>query len=208
MSITIDEVEFLRESLDIHNNELLEKMSRASEIRYFTKGDVLIHAGDSQEYADLLIEGLLRSYFTDYRGRDITALFMYEKGSVALGCHGFEKAAIVSISALAPSYVLRIPVKVMSQLLLEYHELALVYTTILQNELDHQWQIKKAMYQYSALDRYLWFMREYNRLNDIVPDKYIASFLNVSPVTLSRIKAELRRFPEEKREAPGRRTEA
>ena len=42
------------------------------------------------------------------------------------------------------------------------------------------------LYQVEAAKRYAWFLEHYPGLDPLVNDKYIASFLGVTPVTLSR----------------------
>ena len=46
-------------------------------------------------------------------------------------------------------------------------------------------------FQRSARERYEWFLQEYGGYRYRIPDKYIASFLNMAPETLSRIKKEV-----------------
>lgn len=45
----------------------------------------------------------------------------------------------------------------------------------------------------TAMERYRWFLDEYPGLIDRAPHRHIASFLNVTPVTLSRLRREERR---------------
>ena len=44
------------------------------------------------------------------------------------------------------------------------------------------------LYKYTAKERYEWFLEKYPGLIDQITNKYIASFLRMSPVTLSRLK--------------------
>ena len=43
--------------------------------------------------------------------------------------------------------------------------------------------------QYPAAERYAWFTRSYPGLIDRVSHRYVASFLGITPVTLSRVRA-------------------
>lgn len=58
----------------------------------------------------------------------------------------------------------------------------------LQKALQTHWEINNAMYQYQALERYQWFLRNYPNLDEQVNSRYIASFLSITPVTLSRLR--------------------
>ena len=44
------------------------------------------------------------------------------------------------------------------------------------------------LYRTTAMERYEWFLNYYPGLIDVVPHKYIASFLDMTPVTLSRLR--------------------
>lgn len=56
---------------------------------------------------------------------------------------------------------------------------------------EHQ-NIKHAIYMLNAKERYNWFLREYKDLIDRVSHRHVASFLNMTPVTLSRLRKEFR----------------
>lgn len=49
--------------------------------------------------------------------------------------------------------------------------------------------MKVVLYQQSAAERYQWFLNAYPGLIDQVKHKHIASFLGMSPVTLSRLRS-------------------
>ena len=55
-----------------------------------------------------------------------------------------------------------------------------------------QWALKSARYQMAAKERYLFFLKEYAGLEDVVSDRFLASFLDMLPETLSRQKRCLR----------------
>ena len=58
--------------------------------------------------------------------------------------------------------------------------------------LKKQWEIKSAMYQYDAKERYLWFLDYYPGVIERISNKYVAAFLGISPVTLSRLRRSIR----------------
>ena len=43
------------------------------------------------------------------------------------------------------------------------------------------------------MERYQWFRQAYPGLSEKISNRYIASFLNMTPVTLSRLKQELKK---------------
>ena len=62
---------------------------------------------------------------------------------------------------------------------------------LIQSENQHR-TLKIVAYQYTAAQRYQWFLQEYPGLIDRIQHKYIASLLNMTPVTLSKVRRELK----------------
>ena len=54
------------------------------------------------------------------------------------------------------------------------------------------WEIKTITTQHTAIERYQWFLKAYPGLIDHVSNKHIASFLGMTPVTLSRLRRAIR----------------
>lgn len=70
----------------------------------------------------------------------------------------------------------------------QYSEIVELYNRFLISALNEHWKLKQVLVQYSAIQRYQWFMKEYPGLIDRVSNKHIASFLGMTPVTLSRLR--------------------
>lgn len=69
-----------------------------------------------------------------------------------------------------------------------YTEIENLYLQIMVMCLKYHWETKKMLYLRTAKERYEWFMKEYPGLIDKVNHAKIASFLNITPVTLSRVR--------------------
>ena len=80
----------------------------------------------------------------------------------------------------------------------EIPELMEIYNFFLRKALARHWEGKILMHQCAAMERYQWFLREYPGLINAVSNKHIASFLGMTPVTLSRLRRKLREEPAEK----------
>ena len=74
----------------------------------------------------------------------------------------------------------------------EYPQLIGIYNAMLRDALKQHWEVKHIVCQHPAMERYLWFCKTYPGLIEQVRNKYIASFLGMSPVTLSRLRRTLR----------------
>ena len=60
--------------------------------------------------------------------------------------------------------------------------------SMLLNALNLQTELRRALLHYDIKKRYEWFLKEYSEINGKISDRYIASFLNMTPESLSRVK--------------------
>ena len=103
-----------------------------------------------------------------------------------------QEPSIVSIEAMTECDLLTIEANALQQLLQAHIELVWIYNTLLMQSLKAHWQIKTMLGQHTAMERYQWFLQAYPGLIDQVNNRHIASFLGMSPVTLSRLRRVLR----------------
>lgn len=184
---------FFRELLGLTDEALVHRLAEVSEIRQLKKGWVLYREGERPTRLTFLMQGLLRGYFLDAGGRDITDCFTFRPGGPAVACIALGEPSSISIEALADSLVLELPMEEVLLLLEEYpQQLYRLYTQLLLEALRRHWEVKVVMYQYNAMERYQWFLRAYPGLNEQVSGRHIASFLGMTQVTLSRLRRTLR----------------
>lgn len=139
----------------------------------------------------LLLSGVFRGIFVEENGYEATDCFANQPGDALIGCNNFGEPSSITFEALTDCEILQIPLPVIDTLLLKYPEMMQIYSRGLLDALQRHWEIKRVMYQ-PALQRYIWFLNTYPGLNDVVNSKQIASFLGVTPVTLSRLRGQLR----------------
>ena len=139
-----------------------------------------------------MVNGVFRGFFLDAKGRDITDCFVFQCGTPAVSCIKFGEPSFVSVEALAESELFAIPFFDLMELVNGCPQLLRIYNERLTNSLRYHWSMKALMYQYTAMERYQWFLRRYPGVIDRVPHRHVASFLGITPVSLSRIRRELR----------------
>ena len=136
--------------------------------------------GEQPEALPFLAEGVLRCYVVDENGRDITDCFVSRPGDAAIGCGGLSAPSVVNIEAqLLP--------------LLDHPQILRAYNRHLCRALYRHWEIKMLLYQCSAMERYQWFLDHYPGLEQVVSGKHVASFIGITPVTLSRLRHQLKK---------------
>ena len=120
-------------------------------------------------------------------------VFGFQPGDVAVSCCGLDQPSPICIQALTDCQVLCLPVSDCVEIIRTNLDMMAIYNRFLLKALQTHWQIKNAMYQYQALERYQWFLRNYPGLDEQVNSRYVASFLSITPVTLSRLRRWLKR---------------
>lgn len=155
------------------------------------KGERIMEAGEIQTQLSFLLCGICRGYVIDENGREVTDCFAFRQGDVIMGCNELESPAQIAVEALTECEVIWVPIRVLVQILEEHPRAHAVYSRLLQAGLKRHWDLKLIMYQ-PALQRYQWFLENYPGLDDCVSGKYVASFLGITPVTLSRLRRRLR----------------
>lgn len=183
---------FYTEVMKITDPALAKRMADLSRQVHLEKKELLIREGERQEQFVFLLEGVLRGFFLDINGREITDCIAFQCGTPAMAAVMLNEPSIISVEAVTPCELLAIEAQTLQELLQQNTELVWIYNAYLQQALQTHWQIKTMVCQHTAMERYQWFLQAYPGLIDQVNNKYIASFLGMTPVTLSRLRRTLR----------------
>lgn len=178
----------------MQNEGLINRLVELTECRYVKKGDFIVHAGEAQNDVWLMETGIARGYLLDANGDDVTDCFIFRPGSAAMAISNLEPgiSSPLAIEMLEDGKFYCVPISTVVELQQHYNEISILYTHLLADSLNMHWRLKRVLTQYTAPQRYEWFLKEYPGLIDRISKKYIASFLGMSPVTISRIRKTLR----------------
>lgn len=187
----MDVYDFYTKVLGLKNEELLKELLFVSKYEYFHKGNILFHEGVDAAYTSFLVKGILRGYFLDDKGNEITDCLCTKCGSPTVISYNSHTIPSVTLEALTDCEIISIPVSKTEELQGKYIEVSLLYNKLLLSAFAEHWEVKTVLYRYSALERYKWFLKKYPGLIDEISNKYIASYLNITAVTLSRLRREL-----------------
>lgn len=184
---------FWKEALGIEDALLVEALSSVSEIVQVKKGEILVRQGEVQAWITLIIEGVFRGYYLNDEGREVTDCFGFRLGEPAMACQNLHEPAEITVVAAADSLCLRFPAEAMTELCQRHPQLIQVYDMLLVEGIKRHQTIKEALRHLDLEGRYQWFLREYPGLIDTVRHQDIASFLGVTPQSLSRVRGRVKR---------------
>ena len=183
---------FLQEISGLSPERLPQTVTEAAVVRTLRKGELLIRQGETQEHVIFLADGILRGFFLDAGGREVTDCFAFRRGNPAMPGPDFTQPAAISIEALTDVTVVCLPLELVNRVLESDMALLQCAYRLLMASTQMHWELKNARYRYGASQRYQWFLKTYPELMERVSSKYIASFLDMNPSTLSRLKAALK----------------
>lgn len=153
------------------------------------KGRLLLAEGDICRHFNFVTKGILVNFYDDANGFQHVmqfALPFWWTGDLHSLMNGVP--GIYSIKALADSEVLRLSRSALDELLASSPLFDRYFRIIFQNALiAHQRRITLNI-AFPARERYLEFRERYPQVEQLVPQKYIASYLGITPEFLSKIR--------------------
>ncbi len=153
------------------------------------KRQYLVQAGDICRFECFVNKGCLRQYYTDESGQEHIVMFGMEDWWIAdMYSLITGKPALTNVDALEDSELLLIERNSYEELLERVPGLEKVFRIKLQRAfVAHQRRIIENM-SLPAEDRYRNFTEQYPALEQRLPQKYVASYLGITPESLSRIR--------------------
>jgi len=183
-----DALKNLFKSLAPFTDEDFAEADRYFKTETLKKGDFFSKAGRISDRLGFVNSGLLRSFYT-IKGKETTTFFQMP-GSIAAALMSFlqMKPAIENIQALEDSELVVISRKELLNLYNENWKWQQVGRVITERYYVKMEERTISLQSQSAQERYENFLLEFPELIQVVPLYYIASFLGISPETLSRIR--------------------
>ena len=183
----------LEEILHLEDTELAACFAGASRLFSCKKGQLVAKSANSCDWTPFLVSGVIRGYLTDEKGRDVTDCFLYRPGEAVLSLSILTDPFPINCEAVTDCVLLSIPTQLLAEQFQQSAKLQQLYSQYLLDKLKLERELKLQLGISSAMERYQWFLRRYPELADVVSIKHIASFLCMSPVSLSRLRGQLRK---------------
>ena len=155
------------------------------------KGKILLHEKDICKNLWFLCDGLLRSYH-NIGEKEITSRIMYT-GHIVISPGSFftQTPATESIEALADCVVAKLSFNNLQDIYKRFPQFNYHTRLITEQYFYKQEQRLYMLRKHDAAAKYNFFLDNYADYLKDIPQKYIASFLNIAPETLSRTRNKL-----------------
>ena len=164
-------------------------LENLAERRDLNKGEMLIHQGQVSRHIVFVAKGMLRQYYFK-NGKEVTEHFSYE-GCILMCIESLLKQEPTRLvaEALEPATVYLLPYDRLLKLSEYIREINIFYRKILEFSLITS-QIKADSWRFeTARERYNLLMKTHPEVIKRAPLSHIASYLLMTPETLSRVRA-------------------
>ncbi|MBO4389347.1 MAG: Crp/Fnr family transcriptional regulator [Lachnospiraceae bacterium] len=174
------------------DDEVLEEVVGKALFRVVPKGQILASIGDDTKAACLVISGLVRCYYIDNDGNDITRGFSPEGGMcMDEGFFGYEERSCMW-ETIEETTIMLCQTEDIRKIIRENVSFKDAWIMLLESALRYKIYRENGFLVENATERYLHFRKMYPDLSRRVPQKHIATYLGITPESLSRIRNALK----------------
>lgn len=174
---------------NVLETESANKIIDLARIEHFKKNDFLAIAGVKQKYFYIIKSGIVRSYYIDKNGKThIRNFFIKMNTSGDIGSLISDTPANLNYDCLSDCEVYVISYKKFIDLVNNDHQIAKFYGKVLAKVVL---LFEAKIYDLSILnatERYLKLKKEIPNIENLIQQYHIASYLNITPIQLSRIR--------------------
>jgi len=156
--------------------------------RVIASKTILLQEGEISKNIYFIKKGCLREWFNK-DGKDITFQFFFEGQAVAsIDSFMNNKTSLFSIESIEPSILISITKGDFEELLLTYPMLKEEFQNLIFQRFSNYSQLFLSRIKDTPEERYRDLIQNHPEIIQRIPQHYIASFLGITPISLSRIR--------------------
>lgn len=154
----------------------------------FAKNEVILGEGDTCKHIYWIVKGLARQYYFK-NGKEVTE-YMATENTIMMSIESLfkEKSSTQVIQAVEPTLIYALPKKELEAVAMRSVNIQILYRKILEESLIISQQRADMLRFESASDRYQKLVKNAPQLVLRAPLVYVASYLQMTPETLSRVR--------------------
>jgi CRP-like cAMP-binding protein len=175
------------------DREAFEHVLKTTRCSSHEPGELVISAGERGAREYFVLSGILKTFVGDAQGREATLAF--HVGPCVLTpsiARVADQCSRVSCVAMTKARVAGFPSDTLVECMVASPGVQRWGDAVLRAELVRRADREWALAALPAAERLLQFRRDYPGLEDRIAHHHIASYLGITPVTMSRVRAQLR----------------
>lgn len=186
---------YLQKLSDITEEEFNKHLLPVCKVRRFAKKEVITRAGEMENHFNYIVKGLARKYYK--KGAMEINVQISMEGHMMLCQESFHSRQLseYTIEAIEPVTLVSISYEdaekmfASSQRMEHLGRVIVTYSMVIKDK----WQMQ--LIKMTPRERFISFVTKNPELMQRVPQKFLASYLNIKPETFSRFKHLIRKQP-------------
>lgn len=168
----------------------LEACFEICEVKELKKGDWIARRDQGFDYEVLVLQGVIRTFYLTYEGEEFNTCFFPDRSILSPWLTRTHQGnSLVDLQALEESEVAFMHQKTFEDLRYARPALREFGYRVVESDLLRRSRREVLMATKSAKDRYLAFRETFPGLENRISQFHIASYLGITPISLSRIRA-------------------
>ena len=170
------------------NKDKWKKVSNSFIERKIPPKTVLLEEGDIANQVFFIKEGCLRQWFNK-DGKDITFQFFFENQPVAsIDSFVNDEPSLFNIESIEHSTIISLSKNDFQKIFIEFSELKDQYHEFIFQRLRNYSYLFLSRIKDTPQERYEELIKTHPEIIQRIPQHYIASYLGITPISLSRIR--------------------
>lgn len=181
---------YLQDKIAI-TDEQFSLISRDLKVKSYDKNEMILMEGEISTTGFFVLSGLLRSYSKDKKGKTHIIQFAPEQWWIGDRNGMFNEGSDFFIDAIEPAKVIIVPRDFFNNAAKHIPDFSDFNIMMLNNSIRFMQKRINMLLSATAHERYLNFVKLYPNLTLRVPQWIIASYLGITPESLSRVRKDL-----------------
>ncbi len=182
------------------SKEDISNLLQYCEFRVFEKKRIIVHEGEMDDYLNMVVKGLVRKYVRVKKNEVI--LQLATEGHIVHSEISYltRTPSMVVLEALEPTTLISISYKNMETALDKYPQGEKLGRMILTGMFVKKDEKRFLNLSKTVRERFFDYVNNHPHMLQRVPQKYLASYLNIKPETFSRLKHLVKQQPHQRGE--------
>jgi len=173
------------------DENILREMVDHVPVQMFRKGAILIEQGDVPKQCFFVLEGCARKFSVDAEGKEVTSDFFTENQSITIFTDDEDQESPYSVACLEDSIMIVGELDEQDSELEKYPEFESIVLKMMQSGMGELQDTFASFIRMTPEERVKHMMSKRPELFTRVPQHQLASYLGLTPESLSRIKGRL-----------------
>lgn len=186
--VQLDKLEKLFNSFVFLTKEEFQLLLSYCEVRHFEKGDIITCEGETEQFMNIVLMGLVIKYLRLNNHSSVLQLAVENHIINSEISFLQQTPSQVFLEAIEPTTLLSLHYDKRQQLLIDFSKGEEMSRKMMEAMYVRKDERKNRMKRMTIREQFLYYIDRNPDMLQRVPQKYLASYLNIKPETFSRLK--------------------